>query len=54
MVQEIQIFRDTAVRVLDLSHSLICLSASVVVEILVVYFGKIMRFDVLAVVTVEH
>jgi len=35
-------------------HSLIILSASIVVEILVVYFGKIMRFDVLAVVTVEQ
>jgi len=36
------------------SHSLISLSASVVVEILVVYFGKIVRFDVLAVVTMEQ
>jgi hypothetical protein len=35
------------------SHGLISLSASVVVEILVVHFGKIMRSDVLAVVTVE-
>lgn len=36
------------------SHSLISLSASVVVEILVVYFGKIVTFDILAVVTVEQ
>lgn len=37
------------------SHNLISLFASVVVEILVVYFVKIMRFDVLiVVVTMER
>ena len=51
MVQEIQIFSNAAMRTLDVTVLSVCLQ---VFEILVVYFGKIMRFDVLAVMTMEQ